>query len=42
VKWNFSKFLIGRDGKILKRFDSAVEPDSSELTGAVEAALAAK
>jgi glutathione peroxidase len=42
VKWNFGKFLIGRDGTILARFDSNVEPDSAELTKAVEAALAAK
>jgi glutathione peroxidase len=42
IKWNFSKFLIGRDGKILKRFESKVKPDSTELTEAVESALAAK
>ena len=42
IKWNFSKFLIGRDGKILKRFESRVVPDSSEVTQAIEAALAAK
>jgi glutathione peroxidase len=42
IKWNFNKFLIGRDGKIVKRFDSAVKPDSPELTQAIEAALAAK
>jgi glutathione peroxidase len=42
IKWNFNKFLIGRDGKILKRFDSKVKPDSAELTQAVESALAAK
>ena len=42
IKWNFTKFLIGRDGKILSRFDSKVKPDSDELTKAVEAALAAK
>ena len=42
MKWNFTKFLVGKDGKILKRFDSAVEPDSPELVGAVETALAAK
>ncbi len=42
IKWNFNKFLIGKDGQILKRFDSKVAPDSAELTGAVEAALAAK
>ena len=37
VKWNFSKFLVGRDGKVLKRFDSKVTPDSPELTEAIEA-----
>ncbi len=42
IKWNFSKFLIGRDGKILKRFDSKVKPDSAELVQAVEKALDAK
>ena len=42
IKWNFTKFLIGRDGKILNRFDSKVKPDSEEVTKAIEAALAAK
>ena len=42
IKWNFTKFLIGRDGKILARFDSKVKPDSEEMTKAIEAALAAK
>lgn len=42
IKWNFTKFLIGRDGKILNRFDSKVKPDSDEVTKAIEAALAAK
>jgi glutathione peroxidase len=42
IKWNFGKFLIGRDGKILKRFESKAAPDSPEITSAIEAALAAK
>jgi glutathione peroxidase len=42
IKWNFTKFLIGRDGKILARFDSKVKPDSDEVTKAIETALAAK
>ena len=42
IRWNFTKFLIGRDGKILKRFDSKVKPDSPEMVQAIEAALAAK
>ena len=41
VAWNFEKFLIGKDGTVLARFKSGVEPDSAELTGAIEAALAA-
>lgn len=42
VKWNFGKFLVGRDGKIIKRWDSGAKPDSKEVTDAIEAALAAK
>src|SRR5690349_2232080 len=42
VKWNFEKVLIGRDGKILKRWPSKVSPDSEEVVQAIEAALAAK
>lgn len=42
VKWNFGKFLVGRDGKVIARFESADEPDSPKVTGAIEKALAAK
>ncbi len=42
IKWNFGKFLIGKDGKIINRYDSKVTPDSSELTADIERALAAK
>ena len=42
ITWNFNKFLIGRDGTIIKWYDSKVTPDSAELTQAIEAALAAK
>jgi glutathione peroxidase len=42
ITWNFNKFLIGRDGKILERFDSKVKPDSAELVQAVEKALGKK
>ena len=41
VAWNFEKFLVGRDGAVLARFGSRVEPDSPELIGAIEAALTA-
>jgi glutathione peroxidase len=42
IKWNFNKFLIGRDGKILQRYESKVTPESPELIAAIESALAAK
>jgi glutathione peroxidase len=42
VKWNFTKFLIGRDGEIANRFEPKVEPDSKEVTEAIEAELAKK
>lgn len=41
VKWNFTKFLIGRDGKVRARFQSGDEPDSPAVIQAIEAALAA-
>jgi glutathione peroxidase len=40
IGWNFTKFLVGPDGKVIARFDSKVEPQSPEVTSAVEKALA--
>jgi glutathione peroxidase len=42
VKWNFGKFLVGRDGTIVGRFSPRTKPDASEVTDAIEEALAAK
>jgi glutathione peroxidase len=42
VRWNFEKFLVGRDGKVLRRFAAGDEPDAPEFVAAIEAALAAK
>jgi glutathione peroxidase len=39
IKWNFTKFLIGRDGRILARFEPNVTPDDAALVAAVENAL---
>ena len=39
VRWNFTKFLVGKDGKVIARFESAVAPDAAELVRAVEEAL---
>ncbi|MFN9548292.1 MAG: glutathione peroxidase [Cyanobacteriota bacterium] len=40
VAWNFEKFLVARNGNVIARFKSNVEPDSAVLTAAIEAALA--
>jgi glutathione peroxidase len=40
VAWNFEKFLIGRNGDVIGRFVSSVEPESPEMTRAIEKALA--
>jgi glutathione peroxidase len=39
ISWNFEKFLLDRDGKVIGRFKSPVEPLSTELTKAIETAL---
>lgn len=39
VKWNFGKFLIGRDGRPLMRFEPRQKPDDHEITAAIEQAL---
>ena len=39
IKWNFTKFLIGRDGKVIERFASTTEP--AGMAKAIEKALAA-
>jgi len=41
IRWNFTKFLIARDGKILNRFEPNVEPEAPEIISAIEKALAA-
>jgi glutathione peroxidase len=39
IEWNFAKFVIGRDGKLLKRVAPRVTPDSAEFTAIVDQAL---
>ena len=41
VRWNFTKFLIGRDGIVFRRFEPDTEPDDPELINAIEKALSA-
>ncbi|KOG31023.1 glutathione peroxidase [Streptomyces resistomycificus] len=40
IRWNFEKFLVGRDGKVVARFSPQTEPEAAELVAAVEAQLA--
>jgi len=42
IKWNFGKFLIGKDGRILKRFEPQTKPDSPEVIEAIEMAVASR
>ncbi len=39
VKWNFEKFLIGKDGKVVARYRSGVKPESPQVVEAIEAEL---
>lgn len=36
IQWNFTKFLVDRDGKVVQPFEAALTPDSKEVTGAIE------
>ena len=40
VKWNFEKFLVSREGKVVARFRSDVEPNSDDVIKAIESELA--
>ncbi len=42
IGWNFEKFLIGRDGKVVARFKTDVDPDSEEVVAAIKKELAKK
>ncbi|MFJ2831439.1 glutathione peroxidase [Streptomyces sp. NPDC087263] len=39
IRWNFEKFLIGRDGAVVARFSPQVEPESAEVVASVEKAI---
>ena len=42
VDWNFEKFLVGRNGEVIGRFKSEIEPSSQQILSAIENALASK
>jgi glutathione peroxidase len=39
IRWNFTKFLVDRDGKVVERFEPDVTPDAPELAASLEKAL---
>jgi glutathione peroxidase len=39
VTWNFEKFLVGRDGHVVRRFRSKVEPEDPKVVASIEALL---
>ena len=41
ILWNFEKFLIARDGRVIARFSPEVVPDDPAIVAAIESALAA-
>lgn len=40
ISWNFAKFVVGKDGTVVARFDPKVAPDAPELRAAIDKALA--
>lgn len=42
VAWNFEKFLVGRNGEVLNRFPSNIDPESKSVVQAIENALNTK
>jgi glutathione peroxidase len=42
IQWNFTKFLVSREGRIVNRFEPQVSPESAEIKSAIEAELAKK
>ena len=39
ISWNFAKFLVGKDGRVLARFSPRTPPEAPELRAAIDAAL---
>jgi glutathione peroxidase len=42
IKWNFEKFIVGRNGEVAKRFEPKIKPDSDDFIKAIETELDAK
>ena len=42
IEWNFEKFVVGRDGRVVARFSPRTKPDDPALVAAIEKAVAVK
>ena len=42
IKWNFTKFLVGRNGEVVGRFEPRTTPEAPEVTKAIESELSKK
>jgi len=42
ISWNFNKFLIGKDGKVIGRFATAIKPEDASVIAAIETQLGSK
>jgi glutathione peroxidase len=42
IKWNFTKFLVGRNGEVVSRFEPRTTPDSKDVVQAIESELSKK
>ena len=42
ITWNFEKFLVSRDGRVIHRFEPKMKPSSDEVVAAIEGALEAQ
>jgi glutathione peroxidase len=41
-EWNFAKYLVGKNGKVIRFYKASTKPDAAELRSEIDAALAAK
>lgn len=39
IKWNFDKFIVGKNGKVVARFDPPVKPTDDEIISVIEKEL---
>lgn len=39
IRWNFTKILVDKQGKVIRRFESKVDPEATELQAAIDQAL---